>query len=66
MDFDATQEQWIDRFAMRLAQLNVGATPDQFIQRAHERWPTLGQMPPEEAADAEHAARPPSDAPSNE
>jgi hypothetical protein len=54
MDFNVTKEQWIDRFAMRMSQLRVGAEPTSFIERATALWPALGRFVPEAAADAEH------------
>jgi hypothetical protein len=57
MDFDVTREQWIDRFAMHLSQLEVGAEPGQFIALAQRLFETRGQLDPVTAADDEFAAR---------
>ncbi|MEO8080057.1 MAG: hypothetical protein ABI641_05970 [Caldimonas sp.] len=57
MDFDVTQEQWVDRFVMRMSQLDRGSEPDAFLALAHQLWPARGQLSPETAADAEHALR---------
>jgi hypothetical protein len=57
MDFDVTREQWIERFAMHLSQLEVGAIPDDFLELAARRWETRGQIDPETAADEEFATR---------
>jgi hypothetical protein len=57
MDFDVTREQWIERFAMHLSQLEVGAVPDDFLALAARHWETRGQATPEIAADEEFAQR---------
>ena len=57
MDFDVTREQWVDRFALRLSQLEVGAVPEQFTDLASERWNTEGHLDPATAADDEFARR---------
>ena len=57
MDFNVTREQWIERFAMRMANLRTGSEPDAFLDQARTLWPLRGQLAPEAAADAEHAAR---------
>ncbi len=56
MDFNVTREQWIDRFVLRLANLQAGAEPASFLDLAHRLWPTRGQLAPEAAADSEVAA----------
>ncbi len=62
MDFDVTREQWIERFAMHLSQLEVGAMPDDFLALAARRWDSRGQIGPERAADDEFSQRPPASA----
>jgi len=57
MDFDVTRDQWVERFAMRLSQLEVGAVPDDFLDLAARRWETRGQVAPETAADEEFGQR---------
>ncbi|MDQ6639686.1 MAG: hypothetical protein M3Z15_08480 [Pseudomonadota bacterium] len=57
MDFDVTREQWVERFAMHLSRLEVGADADSFHDVAARLWPTRGQVDPETAADEEFAAR---------
>jgi hypothetical protein len=57
MDFDVTREQWVDRFAMHLSQLEVGAEPAQFITLARRLFETRGHLDPVTAADDEFAAR---------
>lgn len=57
MNFNVTREQWIDRFAVRMANLVVGAEPAGFVAVAEALWPIRGQIDPEAAADAEFAAR---------
>ncbi len=57
MDFDVTRDQWIERFAMQLSQIDVGARPDDFLDLAARRWETRGQLAPETAADEEFAQR---------
>ncbi|MEO8312563.1 MAG: hypothetical protein ABI520_15440 [Caldimonas sp.] len=57
MDFDVTREQWIERFAMHLSQLEIGAVPEDFRELAAQRWDTRGQVEPESAADEEFATR---------
>ncbi len=58
MDFNVTREQWIDRFVMRLANLQTGAEPADFLELANRLWPTRGEIAPETAAEAEFASRP--------
>ena len=50
MEFDVTREQWIDRFALHLSQLEVGAIPEDFLELAARRWGTRGQIDAETAA----------------
>ncbi len=57
MEFDVTREQWVDRFALRLSQLEVGAEPEQFLEFATTMWPAYGQLDPIVAADDEFARR---------
>ena len=58
MEFDATREQWIQRCAFRLAQLQPGAATDQYNDRARSLWERLGHLPPEDVAEAEHGPGP--------
>ena len=57
MNFDVTRDQWVERFAMRLSQLEVGAVPDDFLDLAARRWNSRGQVAPETAADEEFGQR---------
>ena len=57
MDFDVTRDQWVERFALHLSQLEVGAVPDDFLDLAARRWDTRGQVAPETAADEEFGRR---------
>ena len=57
MDFDVTREQWIDRFAMHLSQLEVGAEPGDFVALARRLFETRGHLDPLNAADDEFASR---------
>src|SRR5690349_18862246 len=57
MDFDVTREQWIDRFALRLSQLEVGAEPEQFVELATGLWTSHGHLDALAAADDEFARR---------
>ena len=57
MNFDVTRDQWVERFAMRLSQLEVGAVPDDFLDLATRRWESRGQVAPEAAADEEFGQR---------
>jgi hypothetical protein len=57
MDFDVTREQWVQRFAHHLSQLEVGAEPDDFVDTAERLWQTRGQIAPEAVADEEFATR---------
>ena len=57
MEFDVTREQWIDRFVLRLSNLQAGAQPATYLDVAEKLWPTRGQLAPEAAAEAEAALR---------
>jgi len=57
MDFDVTRDQWVERFALRLSRLEVGAVPDDFLDLAARRWDSRGQVAPEAAADEEFGQR---------
>ena len=57
MDFDVTRDQWVERFAMHLSQLEVGAVPDDFLDLAARRWDSRGHIAPEAAADEEFGQR---------
>lgn len=57
MEFNVTREQWLERFVMRLSQLEVGAEPDDFAAVAARLWPVRGQLAPEAVAEAEAAER---------
>ncbi len=57
MNFNVTREQWIERFALRLAQLVTGAEPASYVPVGEALWPMRGQVEPETVADEEHAAR---------
>jgi len=57
MEFDVTREQWVDRFALRLSQLEVGAEPEQFVEFATSMWTIDGQLDPIAVADDEFARR---------
>ena len=57
MDFNVTREQWVDRFALRLSQLEVGAEPEQFVDLATGLWTAQGHLDPNSAADDEFARR---------
>ena len=57
MDFNVTREQWVDRFALRLSQLEVGAEPEQFVELATGLWTAQGHLDPTSAADDEFARR---------
>jgi hypothetical protein len=57
MEFDVTRDQWVERFAMHLSQLEVGAGPDDFLDLAARRWESRGQVAPETAADEEFGQR---------
>lgn len=57
MEFNVTREQWVDRFALRLSQLEVGAEPANFVELASGLWPANGHLDPNTAADDEFARR---------
>jgi hypothetical protein len=57
MEFDVTRDQWVERFSMRLSQLEVGAEPSQFADLGETLWTTRGHLAPEVAADDEFATR---------
>ena len=57
MEFNVTREQWVERFALRLSQLEVGAEPEQFIELANGLWTAQGHVDPNTAADDEFARR---------
>ncbi len=57
MEFNVTREQWVDRFTIHLANLEIGAAPDAFVDVATRLWATKGHIDPETAADQEFAAR---------
>jgi len=57
MEFNVTREQWVERFALRLSQLEVGAEPDQFVELATGLWTAHGHVDPTSAADDEFARR---------
>lgn len=57
MDFDVTRDQWVERFVIRLSNLERGGEPGDFVVRANELWPANGHLAPEVAADAEFAVR---------
>jgi hypothetical protein len=57
MEFNVTREQWVDRFALRLSELEVGAQPEQFVELATGLWRAQGHLDPQTAADDEFARR---------
>jgi hypothetical protein len=57
MEFNVTREQWVDRFALRLSQLEVGAEPANFVALASGLWTAQGHLDPDTAADDEFARR---------
>src|SRR4051794_23177202 len=57
MEFNVTREQWVDRFSLRLSQLEVGAEPASFIELATGLWTAQGHLNPDTAADEEFARR---------
>jgi hypothetical protein len=57
MEFDVTREQWVERFSMRLSQLEVGAEPSQFADLGDTLWTARGHLAPEVVADDEFATR---------
>lgn len=57
MEFNVTREQWVDRFAVRLSQLEVGAEPANFVDLATGLWAAKGHLDPSAVADDEFARR---------
>ena len=57
MDFNVTREQWVERFAIHLANLEIGADLDSLAEVATRLWATTGHLDPETAADQEFATR---------
>ena len=57
MEFDVNKDQWIERFAIRLAYLEPGTETDTFRELAHELWNRWGHLPPEQVAEARHESR---------
>ncbi len=57
MEFNVTREQWIDRFVVRMSNLQTGGEPAAFLETAEKLWPTRGQFAPEAAAEAEATMR---------
>jgi hypothetical protein len=57
MDFNVTREQWVDRFVLRMSNLQAGTEPAAFLETAAKLWPTRGQFAPEAAAEAETTMR---------
>ena len=57
MDFNVTREQWVDRFVVRMSNLQAGSEPAAFLETADRLWPTRGQFAPEAAAEAEATMR---------
>jgi hypothetical protein len=57
MEFDVTGEQWMDRFAIHLSQLEVGAEPGDFLDLAHRLFDSHGHLDPVAVADDQFAAR---------
>jgi hypothetical protein len=57
MEFNVTREQWVERFTLHLANLEIGAEPDAFVDVATRLWASKGHIDPETAADQEFAAR---------
>jgi hypothetical protein len=57
MEFNVTREQWVERFAIHLANLEIGAEPDAMAEVATRLWPSSGHLDPETAADQEFATR---------
>jgi hypothetical protein len=57
VEFDVTREQWVDRFALRLSQLEVGAEPEQFVDLGTSLWTSLGHLDAVSAAEDEFARR---------
>ena len=56
-DGDLSQEQWVDRFALRVAMLDDMQHPlDVLIQLGSDLWRTFRGVEPEVVADAEYRA----------
>jgi hypothetical protein len=56
-DGDLSQEQWVDRFALRVAMLDDMQHPlEVLIQVGSDLWPVFGGVEPEVVADAEYRA----------
>ena len=53
MDFNVTEEQWVERFAFKLAQLETGAEPEDLIRLGRELCPIHGHLLPEDAAQSQ-------------
>jgi len=47
--------EWVRRFAIRLAELDVQREPKELIELAKRQWMTQHYIAPEEAAELEHA-----------
>ena len=47
--------EWIRRFSLRLAELDLRREPRELIELAKRQWMTQHYLPPEEAAEVEHA-----------
>ena len=47
--------EWIRRFSLRLAELDLRREPRELIELAKRQWMTQHYLPPEEAAELEHA-----------
>ena len=54
MDDTPPRAVWIDRFVTYTRALGVRAAPELIEAMAADLWPTLGQMQPEAAAQAEY------------
>jgi len=46
--------EWIRRFSLRLAELDLRREPKELIELAKRQWMTQHYLPPEEAAEIEH------------
>ena len=56
-DEELSREQWIGRFALRLAMLDDMQHPlEQLLQMGDDLWSTYGGVEPEVIADAEYRA----------
>ena len=56
-DEELSSEQWIGRFALRLAMLDDMRHPlEQLLQMGDDLWSTYGRVEPEVIADAEYRA----------